>query len=123
MSSANSGKSEDFFSRMDCIFDITFVNLVNTWAIDGSGEVREEVVVREETLIWREVNCVWSSFCFDSYIALSILSWAIVDWREAVSSSDADGVAVGSLGRIGLLLVRERSKLRSRRNNDVIHWC
>ena len=56
MSSVNSGKSEDFFSRMDCVLDITCVNLVNTWAIDGSGEVREEVVVREETLTWREVN-------------------------------------------------------------------
>ena len=53
--------SEDVFSKIDCIFDITFVNLVTTWTIDESGEVRVEVVVREETLIWREVNCVWSS--------------------------------------------------------------
>ena len=60
VSSANSGKSEEVFSRMDCIFVITFLNWVNwvsTWAIDGSGEVREEVVVREETLIWRVVSC------------------------------------------------------------------
>ena len=38
---------------MDCILVITLVNWVNwvsTWEIDGSGEVREEVVVREETL-------------------------------------------------------------------------
>ena len=90
--------SEDVFSKMDCSFDITFVNLVNNWAIDGSGEVREEVVVRESTLIWREINCVWSSFCFDSYVALSILSWKIVDWREAVSLSDADGVSGGAWG-------------------------
>ena len=84
---------------MDCIFDITFknwVNWVSTWAIDGSGEVREEVVVREETLIWREVSCSWSSFCFISDVELSILSWEIIDWMEAVSLSDADVVAGGS---------------------------
>ena len=51
------------------------------------------MVVREEKLIWREVNCAWSSFCFDSYVELSDLSWEIIDWREAFSSSDADGVA------------------------------
>ena len=89
---------------MDCIFVITLVNWVNwvsTWAIDGSGEVREEVVVREETLIWREVSCSWSSFCFVSDVALSVLSWAIIDWREAFSLSDADGVAGGAWGGIG----------------------
>ena len=64
---------------MDCILDITFVNLLTTWVIDGSGGVRVDVVVREETLIWREVNCAWSSFCFDSYVELSDLSWAMVD--------------------------------------------
>ena len=66
MSSANSGKSEEVFSRMDCIFDITFVNWVNwvsTWAIDGSGEVREEVVVREETLIWKRLTAPRSKVC------------------------------------------------------------
>ena len=70
VSSANSGKSEDDFSRMDCILDMTFVNLLTTWVIDGSGGVRVDVVVREESLIWREFNCAWSSFCFDSYVVL-----------------------------------------------------
>ena len=72
---------------MDCIFVITFVNWVNRlsiWAIDGSGEVREEVVVREDTLNWREVSCTWRSFCLVSDVALSILSWAIIEWRVVV---------------------------------------
>ena len=77
---------------------MTFVNLLTTWVIDGSGGVRVDVVVREETLIWRGFNCAWSSFCFDSYVALSDLSWEMVDWREAFSSSDVDGVGGGAWG-------------------------
>ena len=79
VSSVNSGMSEDDFSRMDCILDMTFVNLLTTWVIDGSGGVRVDVVVRDEPLIWRGFNYAWSSFCFDSYVTLSDLSWAIVD--------------------------------------------
>ena len=59
VSSVNSGKSEDVFSRMDCILDMTFVNLLTAWVMDadGSGGVRVDDVVREETLIWRVVSC------------------------------------------------------------------
>ena len=67
---------------MDCILFMTLVNWVNwvsSWASDGSGEVREEVEVNEETLTWREVNWSWRSFCLVSDVALSILSWAIID--------------------------------------------
>ena len=31
-------------------------------------------------------------------MALSDLSWEMVDWREAFSSSDADGVSGGARG-------------------------
>ena len=80
-SSANSSKSEDVFLRMDCILDMAFVNLLTAWLMDadGSGGVRVDAVVREETLIWRVVSCAWSSFCLDSYVVLSILSWEMVD--------------------------------------------
>ena len=74
---------------------------MSTWEIDGSGEVREEVVVREETLNWREVSCTWRSFCLVSDVALSILSWAIIEWREAVSSSNTDWRAGGAWEGIG----------------------
>ena len=67
---------------MDCILVMTLVNWLNwvsSWASDGSGEVREEVEVKEETLTWREVNWFWRFFWLVSDVALSILSWAIID--------------------------------------------
>ena len=53
MSSASSGMSEDDFARMDFILDTTCVNLWSTWVMDadGSGGVRDDAVLREETLI------------------------------------------------------------------------
>ena len=66
VSSTNSGISEDDFSRMDCSLDMTDVNFVTTWVSDGSGAVRVDAEVRDETLIWRECNCAWSSVCLDS---------------------------------------------------------
>ena len=66
VSSANSGISEDDFSRMDCSLDMTDVNVVTTWVSDGSGAVMVDAEVRDETLIWRKCNCAWSSVCLDS---------------------------------------------------------
>ena len=66
--SANSGKSEDFFSRMDCILDTTCVNLLTAGVMDTNGSVglKLDFVVREDTLIWRVLIFSWSYFCFDS---------------------------------------------------------
>ena len=86
---------------MDFICDIKlecWLTWVSNWANCGSDEVREEAVVREETVTWRMFSWFCRSFCLISDVALSIFSLAIVEWREAVSSSDTVGVAVGVWG-------------------------
>ena len=75
VSSANAGKSAEVFSRMECTLD-RIVWVVNA---DGSDGVRVDVVVREETLIWRVASCSWSSIYLAAYVELSSLSWTMVE--------------------------------------------
>ena len=61
----------------------------------GDSMVREDVAVREITLICRVLILFCSSSCFVSDLALSYFSWTMVARRAAVSSVEGWVAAAG----------------------------